>query len=86
MLTLQGLSKQKRMKLIERFKYIKLLRSLIYGTVGVITYPGLVLFNKIRIEGTEHLNNLPRHNVLFVSNHQTYFADVIAFHSYFLCG
>ncbi|MCW3087155.1 MAG: hypothetical protein JWQ78_541 [Sediminibacterium sp.] len=67
------------MQLIERFKYIKVIRSVIYGIVGMITYPGLVLFNRIRIEGTEHLDNLPRHNVLFVSNHQTYFADVIAF-------
>jgi 1-acyl-sn-glycerol-3-phosphate acyltransferase len=67
------------MKLIERFKYIKVIRSLVYGIVGMITYPGLVLFNKIRIEGTEHLRKLPKRNVLFVSNHQTYFADVIAF-------
>lgn len=27
----------------------------------------------------EHLDGLPKQNVLFVSNHQTYFADVIAF-------
>jgi len=67
------------MRIIERLRYIKVVRSVVYGVVGVFTYPGLVLFNKIRIEGTEHLENLPRHNVLFVSNHQTYFADVIAF-------
>jgi 1-acyl-sn-glycerol-3-phosphate acyltransferase len=35
--------------------------------------------NRLKISGTEHLENLPRENVLFVSNHQTYFADVIAF-------
>jgi 1-acyl-sn-glycerol-3-phosphate acyltransferase len=67
------------MKVTERLKNIRLVRSLIYGFVGMITYPGLVILNRIRIEGTEHLKNLPRHNVLFVSNHQTYFADVIAF-------
>ncbi len=67
------------MRLIERFKYIKVIRSLVYGVVGVFTYPGLALINKISIEGTEHLEKLPRKNVLFVSNHQTYFADVIAF-------
>ena len=67
------------MKLVERFKYIKVVRSFIYGIIGVLSYPGLVLFNKIKIEGTEYLRKLPRHNVLFVSNHQTYFADVIAF-------
>jgi 1-acyl-sn-glycerol-3-phosphate acyltransferase len=47
--------------------------------VGFISWPGLVLFNRIKIEGTEHLRQLPKGNVLFVSNHQTYFADVIAF-------
>jgi 1-acyl-sn-glycerol-3-phosphate acyltransferase len=31
----------------------------------------------LTIRGTEHLKNLPKKNVLFVSNHQTYFADVI---------
>jgi len=38
-----------------------------------------VWFNKLKIAGTEHIENLPRQNVLFVSNHQTYFADVITF-------
>lgn len=64
---------------IEKIKHIKLFRSLIYSVVGAVTYPGLVLFNKMKIEGTENIANLPRHNVLFVSNHQTYFADVITF-------
>ncbi len=67
------------MNLIERFKQIKVVRSLVYGVVGVATYPGLAMINKIKIEGTENLKNLPRNNVLFVSNHQTYFADVITF-------
>ncbi len=67
------------MTLVERLKHIRLVRSLIYGVVGAITYPGLTLVNKIQISGTEHLKNLPKHNVLFVSNHQTYFADVITF-------
>lgn len=67
------------MNLIERFKQIRVVRSLVYAVVGIATYPGLALINKIKIEGTEHLRNLPRSNVLFVSNHQTYFADVITF-------
>ncbi len=67
------------MKLIERLKHIKLVRSIVYGFVGALSYPGLAIFNKIKIEGTEHLRGLPRANVLFVSNHQTYFADVITF-------
>lgn len=67
------------MRLLERFKQIKLFRSFLYAVVGAITYPGLVLVNKLKIEGTEHIENLPNNNVLFVSNHQTYFADVITF-------
>jgi 1-acyl-sn-glycerol-3-phosphate acyltransferase len=67
------------MRLTERFRYIRIFRSFIYGIVGLFTYPGLALFNRIRIQGTENLQDLPRKNVLFVSNHQTYFADVIAF-------
>ncbi len=63
----------------ERLKNIKLVRKLVYVLVGSITYPGLVWFNKLKISGTEHIKNLPRNNVLFVSNHQTYFADVITF-------
>lgn len=67
------------MRFLDRLKHIKIFRSLIYGVVGLFTYPGLALFNTVHVEGTEHLDNLPRQNVLFVSNHQTYFGDVIAF-------
>jgi 1-acyl-sn-glycerol-3-phosphate acyltransferase len=67
------------MTLVDRLKHIRIVRSLIYGVVGAITYPGLTWVNKIEISGTEHLKNLPKNNVLFVSNHQTYFADVITF-------
>ncbi len=67
------------MNLVERLRNIRLIRSFVYGVVGAVSYPGLAMFNKLKIEGTEHLKNLPRKNVLFVSNHQTYFADVITF-------
>jgi 1-acyl-sn-glycerol-3-phosphate acyltransferase len=63
----------------ERLKHISLVRKFIYFVVGVFSYPVLVLFNKLKISGTEHIENLPKTNVLFVSNHQTYFADVITF-------
>ena len=35
-------------------------------------------FNKLKIEGSDVLRSIPKNNVLFVSNHQTYFADVVA--------
>lgn len=63
----------------ERLKNFRLVRKIVYAVVGIVSYPGLVWVNKLRIRGTEHIENLPRKNVLFVSNHQTYFADVITF-------
>ena len=67
------------MTLVERLKNIRIVKRLVYTIVGVFTYPGLTIFNTIKIEGTENIQNLPHKNVLFVSNHQTYFADVITF-------
>lgn len=64
---------------LKRLKHIKPLRSLVYAIVGAVSYPGLTIINKLKISGTEHIKDLPRGNVLFVSNHQTYFADVITF-------
>src|SRR5205814_6274678 len=63
----------------QRLKHIKPLRSVVYAIVGIVSYPGLMILNKLKISGTEHISKLPKHNVLFVSNHQTYFADVITF-------
>lgn len=63
----------------ERLKNVKLVRKIVYAIVGLVSWPGLVIINKLKISGTEHIRDLPRENVLFVSNHQTYFADVITF-------
>ncbi len=46
--------------------------------MGVITHSRYKQFNKLEIEGSEVIRSLPETNVLFVSNHQTYFADVVA--------
>lgn len=71
---------------INRLKSTNFVRKIVYAVVGFFSYPGLTLFNRLSISGTEHLKNLPRNNVLFVSNHQTYFADVITFLHIFLRG
>lgn len=63
----------------ERLKHFRLVRKLVYAIVGLISYPGLMIVNRLKISGTEIIRGLPRGNVLFVSNHQTYFADVITF-------
>jgi 1-acyl-sn-glycerol-3-phosphate acyltransferase len=67
------------MTLFERLQRIKIIRGVVYTIVGAVTYPGIALYNKLHIEGTENLHGLPKSNVLFVSNHQTYFADVMSF-------
>ena len=53
------------------------MKRLVIVTAGIITYPNIVVLSNPRILGTEILQELPEHNVLFVSNHQTYFSDVI---------
>ncbi len=65
--------------MLYKIKNSGLIRGIIYCIVGVFTYPGLCIVNKLEIEGMEKLKKLPKRNVLFVSNHQTYFADVITF-------
>jgi 1-acyl-sn-glycerol-3-phosphate acyltransferase len=64
---------------LQRVKHINIVRKLVYAIVGAVSYPGLTIVNRLQISGTEHIRNLPKKNVLFVSNHQTYFADVITF-------
>ncbi len=54
-------------------------RGILYFFVGICSYPGLNIINKLTIRGAENIRKLPKKKVLFVSNHQTYFADVIAF-------
>ena len=63
----------------ERLRYVKFVRKIVYVIIGSLSYPGLAIINRFKITGTEHIKNLPKSNVLFVSNHQTYFMDVIAF-------
>ncbi len=46
--------------------------------LGYISWRRYGKFNKLNIEGSDIIRNLPDKNVLFVSNHQTYFADVAA--------
>jgi len=46
--------------------------------MGFMTHRRYRGFNQLNIEGSEIIKNLPDKNVLFISNHQTYFADVVA--------
>lgn len=59
------------------------LKRLLIFIFGVISYNRFNGFNKLRVSGTKQLLNLPNTKVLFVSNHQTYFADVSAMYHVF---
>ena len=60
------------------FGHNLLIKKWLIRILGVLTHQRFNRFNKLKIEGSDVLKSLPETNVLFVSNHQTYFADVAA--------
>jgi 1-acyl-sn-glycerol-3-phosphate acyltransferase len=60
------------------FGHILLIKKWLIRIMALITHQRYKKFNKLEIEGSEIIRSLPDSNVLFVSNHQTYFADVVA--------
>ncbi|QLG46428.1 lysophospholipid acyltransferase family protein [Costertonia aggregata] len=54
------------------------LKKWLIRIMALITHQRYKGFNTLEIEGSEVIRNLPDTKVLFVSNHQTYFADVVA--------
>ena len=54
--------------------------------MGFMTHRRYRGFNELQIEGSEIFKDLPDTNVLFISNHQTYFADVVAMFHVFNAG
>jgi 1-acyl-sn-glycerol-3-phosphate acyltransferase len=55
--------------------FLKRWLILVFGSLTHRRYRG---FNQLKIDGSEIIRALPPTNVLFISNHQTYFADVVA--------
>ena len=60
------------------FGHNLLIKKWLIRILGLLTHQRFNRFNKLKIEGSDVLTSLPETNVLFVSNHQTYFADVAA--------
>ena len=60
------------------FGHILFVKKWLIRILGVLTHQRFNRFNKLKIEGSDVIKSLPENNVLFVSNHQTYFADVTA--------
>ncbi len=60
------------------FGHVLFLKKWLIRILAVITHQRYKRFNTLEIEGSDIIRSLPDKNVLFVSNHQTYFADVVA--------
>ena len=60
------------------FGHILFLKKWLIRIAGGLTHKRYRGFNSLHIEGSEIIRNLPDTNVLFISNHPTYFADVVA--------
>ncbi|MFD2915324.1 lysophospholipid acyltransferase family protein [Psychroserpens luteus] len=60
------------------FGHILFVKKWLIRILGALTHRRFRGFNDLQIEGSEIIKNLPDNNVLFISNHQTYFADVIS--------
>ena len=66
------------MKILKRnpFGHILVVKKILIIILGAMSYRRYGKFNKLKIKGSDVLKKLPNKGVLFVSNHQTYFADV----------
>ena len=57
------------------FGHILWIKKFLIRTLGFISHGRYRSFNNLQIEGSEIIRQLPDTNVLFVSNHQTYFYE-----------
>ena len=60
------------------FGHILFVKKWLIRILGAMTHRRFRGFNELQIEGSEIIKELPDTNVLFISNHQTYFSDVVA--------
>jgi 1-acyl-sn-glycerol-3-phosphate acyltransferase len=54
-------------------------RGLLAGFGVGFTVPYLAILNDVHVEGDRVLKGLPRRNVVFLANHQTYFLEALTF-------
>ncbi len=60
------------------FGHILYVKKWLIRILGALSHRRFRGFNELKIEGSKIIKDLPDTNVLFISNHQTYFADVVA--------
>lgn len=62
----------------DSFGHIIIFKKWLIRVLGAISHPRFKGINNLNIKGGHIISGLPDRNVLFISNHQTYFADVAA--------
>lgn len=65
------------------FGRILFLKRWLISIMGVLTHKSFCGYNELQIKGSKIIKTLPNFNVLFISNHQTYFADIMAMYHVF---
>lgn len=67
-----------RFRIFQRdvFGNFLIIKRLMFVVFGLVAHRRFKKVNETELIGWEIIKNLPQKNVLFVSNHQTYFADV----------
>jgi 1-acyl-sn-glycerol-3-phosphate acyltransferase len=60
------------------FGHILFLKKWLIRIAGALSHRRYRGFNEMEIEGSEIIRDLPDTGILFISNHQTYFADVVS--------
>ncbi len=72
-----------KIKLFDAFGNSLIIKRFLIFIFGCIGYYRFSIANKTKVTGSRVLKGLPKTNVLFVSNHQTYFADVTGMYQVF---
>jgi 1-acyl-sn-glycerol-3-phosphate acyltransferase len=72
-----------KIKLFDAFGNSLIIKRMLIFVFGCISFYRFNIANKTKVSGSRVLKNLPNTNVLFVSNHQTYFADVTGMYQVF---
>ena len=69
--------------LADPFGNIRIFRQIVTALIGFGTYIQLNILCRLKVKRAEILQELPSENVLFISNHQSYYVDVIGLYHIF---
>ncbi len=72
-----------KFRLFDAFGHSIFIKRILIFVFGIVAWWRFNIINKTKVSGSRHLKNLRQENVLFVSNHQTYFADVVGMYQVF---